>query len=182
MTTLRLQTARLELVAVEARMAQAMASDRAELGRLIAARVPPEWPPELMDDHVMQFIVQAVERDPGGTGWWVWLIVLAAERVLIGSAGFKGPPDADGRVDVGYSVLDAWQRRGYATETVQALVDWAFRDPRATRIVGETFPYLPASIRVLEKSGLRFLGTGVGHEGEPEVMQFERKKAGPPRE
>jgi ribosomal-protein-alanine N-acetyltransferase len=174
--TLRLQTERLELVFADARVARAMASDRAELGRLIGARVPPEWPPELMDAGAMDFVVRATERDPGSAGWWAWLIVLHGERVLIGSAGFKGPPDADGRVDIGYGVLDPWQRRGYATETVGALVDWAFRDRRVTRIIGETLPHLGASIRVLEKGGFRFLGTGVGHEGEPEVLQFERNR------
>jgi len=177
-TTLRLQTERLELFFADARLARAMAADREELGRLIAARVPPEWPPELMDAGAMDFIVRATERDLGSAGWWAWLIVLRGTPVLIGCAGFKGPPDADGRVDIGYSVLAPWQRQGYATETVAALVDWAFRDSRVARIVGETFPHLPASIRVLEKTGFRFLGTGVGHEGEPEVPQYQRKKEG----
>jgi ribosomal-protein-alanine N-acetyltransferase len=178
---LRLQTERLALVVADARLARAMASDRVELGRLLAARVPPEWPPELMDAGAMEFIVRATERDPDAAAWWAWLIVLLPERVLIGSAGFKGPPDADGRVDIGYGVLEPWQLQGYATETVGGLVDWAFRDPRVTRIVGETFPHLPASIRVLEKNGFHFIGTSVGHEGEPEVLQFERKReaAGP---
>jgi ribosomal-protein-alanine N-acetyltransferase len=178
MTAPRLKTERLELVAADVRLARAMASDRDELGRLLAARIPPEWPPELMTD-ALEFLATALERDPGSAGWWAWLLVLKTERVLIGSAGFKGPPEADGRVDIGYSVLDGWQRRGYATETVLALVNWAFADPRVTRIIGETFPHLRPSIGVLEKCGFRFFGTGVGHEGEPEVMQFERTRESP---
>ena len=169
-------TERLELIAADPRLARALASDRAEMGRLIGAHVPPEWPPELMAD-ALEFLAQATERDPDAVGWWVWLIVLPADRVLIGSVGFKGPPDADGRVDIGYSVLDAWQRRGYAGEAVGALVDWAFADPRVTHIIGETFPHLTASIRVLEKNGFCYLGVAVGHEGEPEVLQFERRRA-----
>jgi [ribosomal protein S5]-alanine N-acetyltransferase len=172
---LRILTERLELVAADPRLARALASDQAEMGRLLGVRVPPEWPPELMV-HALEFLAQATERAPDAVGWWVWLIVLPADRVLIGSIGFKGPPDADGRVDIGYSVLDAWQRRGYASEAVGALVDWALADARVTHIIGETFPHLTASIRVLEKSGFRYVGVGVGHEGEPEVLQFERRR------
>ena len=174
-TMAKLEATRLDLLAVDSPLARAMASDREELARLIGARVPKEWPPELMAD-ALDFLVQATERDPDALGWWVWLVVLRAERVLIGSAGFKGPPGDTGRVDIGYSVLDAYQKRGYATEAVTALIEWAFQDVRVTRIIGETFPHLTPSIRVLEKCGFRFIGTGVGHEGEPEVMQFERRR------
>jgi ribosomal-protein-alanine N-acetyltransferase len=139
--------------------------------------VPPAWPPELLVD-ALRFLVDVTSREPQFVGWWAWLIVLRAGSVLIGSAGFKGPPTADGRVDIGYGILDAWQRRGYASETVTALVEWAFADPRVMRIVGETFPHLTPSIRVLERCGFHFIGTGVGHEGEPEVMQFERRRSG----
>ena len=36
---------------------------------------------------------------------------------------------------------------------------------------------LIAAIRVLEQGGFRCLGIAVGHEGEPEVLQFERRRA-----
>lgn len=173
---LRLLTDRLELVAVDGPLAQALVGSRDDWSRVLDASIPAEWPPELLAD-ALPFLVQTAQRDPPELGWWAWLMVLRTDRVLIGSAGFKGPPDAGGRVDIGYGVLDAWQRRGYASEAVDALVQWAFADPRVLRIIGETFPHLTASIRVLEKSGFRFIGTAVGHEGEPEVMQFERRRA-----
>ena len=172
---MNLQTDRLELVPAGPQLARALATDYGKVAQFIGARVPAEWPPELMAD-ALEFLAQATERDPEALGWWVWLMILRTDRVLIGSVGFKGPPDADGRVDIGYSVLDAWQRRGYASEAVGALTDWAFADARVTHIIGETFRHLVASIRVLEKNGFRYAGLAVGHEGEPEVMQFERRR------
>ena len=172
---MHLLTTHLELIAADPPLARALASDRAEMGRLLNARVPAEWPPELMAD-ALEYIADITIQRPEAIGWGAWLIVLRTDRVLIGSVGFKGPPDADGRVDIGYSILDAWQRHGYASEAVGALVEWALSDPRTTRIIGETFPHLTASIRVLEKNDFHFIGTGVGHEGEPEVMQFERRR------
>jgi [ribosomal protein S5]-alanine N-acetyltransferase len=174
---MQILTDRLELVAADAHLARALAEDVAEVSRVLGAHIPQEWPPELMDASALAFVAQATARASDALGWWVWLVVLPTDRVLIGCVGFKGPPDSEGRVDIGYSVLDAWQRRGYASEAVGALVDWALADPRVVRIIGETFPHLTPSIRVLEKSGFSYLGVGVGHEGEPEVLQFERRRA-----
>lgn len=92
-------------------------------------------------------------------------------RVLIGSGGFFDL--GDGSWMIGYSVLDAYQRLGYATEAVSALVAWAFqRDPSPRTIVATTYPELVASIRVLEKNGFHFDGPG----DEPRTIRYVREK------
>ena len=45
---------------------------------------------------------------------------------LVGAGGYFGPPDADGTVEIGYSVLPEWQRHGYATQMTEALVNNVF--------------------------------------------------------
>ena len=89
---------------------------------------------------------------------WYWVQLDGGERVAIGNGGFKGRPDADGMVEVGYSVMDAYQRRGLCTEAVGALIAWAFSHPEVARVVAETNPDNIASIRVMEKNGLTFTG------------------------
>ena len=68
----------------------------------------------------------------------------------IGNGGFKGRPDADGSVEVGYSVMENYQRNGFAPEAVEALVDWAFGYREVQRVIAQTLPELRPSIRVLE--------------------------------
>ena len=68
--------------------------------------------------------------------------------------GLKGPPDAEGLVEIGYSVLETHQRRGYATEAVRALIAWA-KERGAKRIAAETLPELLPSQRVMDKLGMR---------------------------
>jgi RimJ/RimL family protein N-acetyltransferase len=102
----------------------------------------------------------------------MWFVLLREPRTLVGTVGLKGPP-VEGRADVGYAVLDAFQRVGYGTEATSALIDWAFADPRVACIVAETLPELAPSIRVIDKCGLVFVGVGVGHEGEPAVQQYQ---------
>lgn len=170
---LSIHTARLDLIAAMPASARAAANnERDRLAELLNARVPPEWPPEVMAD-AQEWMATKLEGDPASAGHWLWYVVAREGRVLVGSAGYTGPP-RDGRIGVGYSILDAYQRRGYASEAVQALVDRAFADPAVRSIIGETFPHLTPSIGVLEKCGFAFLGKAVvGTMGDKNVMQYE---------
>ncbi|HEX4242075.1 MAG TPA: GNAT family protein [Steroidobacteraceae bacterium] len=59
-------------------------------------------------------------------------------------------------VDLGYMLaMDVWSR-GYATEIALALVDAAFYDLRAARVISTVDVNNGASIRVLEKIGMRW--------------------------
>ncbi len=59
-------------------------------------------------------------------------------------------------VDLGYMLdIDAWGK-GYATEIALALIDAAFFDLRAERVISTVDVNNRASIRVLEKIGMRW--------------------------
>jgi RimJ/RimL family protein N-acetyltransferase len=171
-----LETERLALFAEDAALAQATVDGPEAMSDLLNASVPPEWPPELFAD-VVGYWIPRLTADPANEGWCVWHIVRKSDRVVIGLTGFKGQP-VDGRVDVGYAILDAFQRRGYATEAVTAVMEWAFADARVDYIVGETLPHLTPSIGVMEKLGFAFVtGDTIGHEGEAGVVQYRITRA-----
>lgn len=158
---LTLTTPRLELIAPTAELARAAAADRASLDRLLSARIPASWPPELMADHLEAF-ARRIEADPALQGWLPWYWVTRAERVLIGNGGFGAAPGPDGSGKFGYAIVAEHQGRGYATEAVAALLDWAFAHPGLTLVVADTYPELIRSIRVLQKNGFRYAGAGQG--------------------
>ncbi len=171
-----IRTPRLRLVAATVPMAKAAADgDLAAFSQLLDAHVPPEWPPEIMAD-AQGPLVEQLKTAQSGTGSLAWYITLIDKKLLVGFAGFKGTP-RDGRIDIGYAILDAHQKQGYATEAVNVLSHFAFMDPRVQRVVGETLPGLTASIRVMEKCGYTLVGTDVpGHDGEESVVQYELKR------
>ncbi len=74
---------------------------------------------------------------------------------LIGHV-YLGPTEAPefATHEVGYIFHPAYQGQGYATEAVAAVVDYAFREMRAHRVVGNCNPENAASWRVLEKCGM----------------------------
>lgn len=89
---------------------------------------------------------------------WItyWLIQVPPDRFGAGMIGFKGLPDENGAVEIGYGIDSAYRNQGYMTEAVIGLVSWAFRDLRCKRIMApDTERANPASNRELEKVGMR---------------------------
>jgi RimJ/RimL family protein N-acetyltransferase len=160
-----LRTARLELAASTSESAATENRSVGDLATLLAVPPPESWPPPLNDDASQQWNLDMLRRDPDAVGWGMWYIVaVAPHRVLVGNIGFKGRP-SQGSCEIGYSVLPQFQSRGYATEAARALIAWAFSHSDVERVSAETLPELAASIRVMEKCGMHFVGDGKPEEG-----------------
>jgi RimJ/RimL family protein N-acetyltransferase len=69
-----------------------------------------------------------VVDDPASAVWITRAILDADRGVVVGRAGFHGPPDAAGMVEVGYGVDPAFRRQGYARAALVALLKWARDD------------------------------------------------------
>jgi RimJ/RimL family protein N-acetyltransferase len=89
--------------------------------------------------------------------WYTyWLIIVADEPYGAGTAGFKGYPDEQGAVEIGYGIDPAWQGQGFMTETVRAMIDWAFTHSFCRSVFAAgVMKSNPASSRVLEKVGMQ---------------------------
>jgi [ribosomal protein S5]-alanine N-acetyltransferase len=170
-----IRSERLELVPATVDLLSAALEGPSALEIALHTRVPPTWPPEFLDSPALEFTRDRLAEAPDDGEWWMYFIVLphaAEERVLIGTAGYKGPP-ADGTVEVGYGIVTDYRRRGYASEAVLALVARAFLVPGMRRVIAETLPELTPSIGVLRKCGFELIGEG----SEPGVIRFELTRA-----
>jgi RimJ/RimL family protein N-acetyltransferase len=115
--------------------------------------------------------LRAHERsDPWSFGF---ALVEHASGTVIGTAGFKGPPAADGVVEIAYAVVPNRRGRGIATEAVGALLRFAAADPRVARVRAHTLLEAPASTRVLEKHGFTPIAEVVDPDDGP-VRRWER--------
>jgi ribosomal-protein-alanine N-acetyltransferase len=85
-----------------------------------------------------------------------WLILIRDENVGAGLLGFKGFPDEQGSTEIGYGIDPAYQGKGYMSEAVQALIDWAFTHPLCKAITA-TEVENPASKRLLERLGAQLV-------------------------
>lgn len=93
---------------------------------------------------------------------------------VVGSAGFKGPPDADGMVEIAYGIVPAFQGRGLATEAAEALVAFARASGLVQRVRAHTLPTPNASTRVLTKCGFTYVANVIDPDDGP-VWRWERE-------
>ena len=116
---------------------------------------------------------------------WVhgFAVVHRDDGKVIGTIGYKGAPDADGMVEIGYGIDPDYQGRGYATEAAAAVVAFASADPRVRLVRAHTRPAANPSTRVLEKCGFRKVDEVIDPE-DGLVWRWERgpdrTPAGPP--
>src|SRR5438309_6826352 len=73
----------------------------------------------------------------------------------IGTAMLNWVSEEHAHAEVGYTLHPDHQGKGYATELTRALVDLGFRETDVHRITGRLDARNTASLRVLEKSGMR---------------------------
>ena len=83
------------------------------------------------------------------------LVVERDTGLVVGGIGLFGPPE-NGRVELGYGIVESRRGRGYATEAARAMVQLALDLPGVTEVVAGVDPANAASVRVLEKAGLTF--------------------------
>jgi [ribosomal protein S5]-alanine N-acetyltransferase len=168
-----LKTRRLIVSSLTLEMVHAAMSDRDLLGRLLEADIPDDWPNSEFASF-LPVLAQDLLREPG-LGEWMGLVIQQREPVLVGDIGFKGLPDAEGTVEIGYSIVPDYQGRGFATEATQAMVGWAFEHQSVERVTANCLNDNQASIRVLQKVGMKQIGRN-GPLLDWSLEQPERKR------
>ncbi len=116
-------------------------------GFFASQQVSPEW---------LAALRRVTEPDPWHHGFFV---VHRESGMAIGSAGFTGPPDSSGTVEIAYAVVPSFEGRGYATEAAVALVQFARSSGRVRHLRAHTLPVANASTRILTKIGFHHTGT-----------------------
>lgn len=110
---------------------------------------------------------QQVCADPTAAAWVTGVVWAPVIGVAVGRAGFHGPPDAAGTVEVGYAIDPAYQRRGYGRAALAALLERAAREPAVrtvrasvrpdnlpSRALVESFGFVPVGQQWDDEDGL----------------------------
>ena len=169
-------TGRLELVPATIELCRAESRGPAAIGGALGVRVPASWPPPAFEPDDVARVQRQLERSPGETIWTLHYVTRRAGpdgRELLGVAGFMGVPSPQGVVEIGYTIAEEHQRRGYATEAVEALVAEAFAHPEVRAVTATTYASLAPSIGVLRKAGFAL----VAENAATGLLRFERRRA-----
>lgn len=121
----------------------------------------PEVRRYLFDDEIVSRERVALEIEGSGTtfarsGWGLWAVLPREDpSPLIGFCGYRefyDPP----QVQLLYGLDPRWWGRGLATEAARAMIRYGFEELGMERIVAATDAPHQASVRVMERCGLRF--------------------------
>lgn len=111
-------------------------------------------------------------KESRDTGFTSWIYIEKASKTIIGDGGFKGKPDLDGKVDLGYGVIERKRGNGYATEAAQALLNWGICQQEVKVVTADCLLENVASYKVLQKIGLDKISEDATH------AYFEKRRAG----
>ena len=120
-----------------------------------------------------QIRVDQIRRDPESAHWVARAVVDEESGLVIGHAGYHGPPDENGMVEVGYSVDPRYRRRGHAREMLAELIRRAQSEPRVRIVRASISPDNVASLATI--AGFGFIPVGEQWDADDgRELLFER--------
>ncbi|WP_227999754.1 GNAT family N-acetyltransferase [Nocardia australiensis] len=127
--------------------------------------------------RVWQMRAKQIAADPGDLDWITRAVVDARDGVVVGCAGYHGPPDSEGMVEIGYAIDPLWRRSGYARAALEALLERAGREQSVRTVRATIRPDNLASRRLIAGYGFAEVGEQWDDEDGLETI-FEAAAAG----
>ncbi|OUC96334.1 GNAT family N-acetyltransferase [Streptosporangium minutum] len=117
-----------------------------------------------------RFRLDQMAADPGNARWMVRQVATGPEGVVIGHAGFHGPPDEAGMVEIGYSVAPDFRRQGYARAMLIELLRRAAAEPGVRTVRATIGPDNAASLATIAGFGFVEVGEQWDEEDGLEII------------
>lgn len=113
------------------------------------------WVPDSMEE-VETFIsgLSEIAFDTADT-WYQLAIRLGSNGTLIGDVGIHFMADQSRQAEIGITIAPAHQGKGYAVESVTAILDYLFVELRKHRIFASVDPRNSPSLKLLKRIGMR---------------------------
>ena len=123
------------------------------------------------EKYIMEKSVPQIER----LGYGNYVMIRQSDQVKVGTCGLYDREGLDG-VDIGFALLPAYERQGYAYEAAKELLQEGFGEFGLTKVSGITTTDNMASQKLLEKLGLIAVGPVVIPGDDEELILYELTK------
>jgi [ribosomal protein S5]-alanine N-acetyltransferase len=88
----------------------------------------------------------------------LWTAINKEQNFMVCDLCFKGEPNPEGEIEIGYGTYPQFQGNGFMKEAIAGLIEWAKTQPKVQSIYAETAKDNVASYTILERN--HFLKTG----------------------
>ncbi len=119
-------------------------------------------------EQAAQYLVDGPMKMYKEKGVGLYLVELKACRTPIGLCGLIKRDHLE-EIDIGYGYLEAFFGKGYAFESCQSVLAYAKKSLHLQRVIAFTNSDNAASIKLLERLGLRFDKVIAATDNDPEM-------------
>lgn len=137
------------------------------------------WPYPYTEAETRDFIRIMMNSDPGIIGeWFQFVVALKENSRFIGDIGLKPIKVPDGQFMLGYSLFPDFEGKGYMSEALRTLIDYAFDTLGQSKALAYVDLRNDRSIRLLQRLGFDVLKRweNFGIEDAEETLLFMAEK------
>ncbi|MBS1917210.1 MAG: GNAT family N-acetyltransferase [Bacteroidetes bacterium] len=108
-------------------------------------------------ERVEFFILPQIKKATGDNYlfYTFWIVIEKTSLNIVAELGFKGKPNHQKEIEIGYGTFFSQLNKGIMTEAVGGMIDWAKARTDVDYILAETDEKNIASIRVLQKNNFQ---------------------------
>ena len=129
-----------------------------------------ELPPFFMAEQWLRYRLDQIEREPASPPWLVRAVIALPDQIVVGNAGFHGPPDDNGMVEIGYGILPEFRRQGYGRAAARELIRYAREQPDVRVVRASIRPDNVASLALIRPLGFTHVGEQWDEEDGLELL------------
>ena len=152
-----LWTPRLRLEPMTPALAEAAASGPVALADALNADIPEAWAPA-----GMRLLAQVRRAGASAAAPIRAVVVHSVDERVIGDVRFEPALLSEATAEIGYEIITAYRRQGYAAEATRRVIDWLFDEAGAETVIAGCHMRNRASVRTLRKLGFLLDGARRG--------------------
>lgn len=114
--------------------------------------------PELKEAFEQTILPNVADKTKNYLYSTLWTAISKTEHKMVGDLCIIGEPNSAGEIEIGYGTYEEFRNKGFMTEIVKGIIDWAKSQPKVKSIIASTDKTNIASFKVLEKN--RFVKNG----------------------
>lgn len=172
-TKMTIETKNLRLIPCDTEMLRSAIEGNEALAKRLGVVVPDNWTE--FGVQALKYALDRLEESEDEKNWWTYFPVHRNDNRLIGSGGYKGRPNAEGMVEIGYEIEPGYRSRGFATEMTTVLVDNAFKHTSVKSVIAHTLGEENPSTKVLQKCGFERVGE-INDPDDGTIWKWEVKR------
>lgn len=113
---------------------------------------------EALEQAILPFVAK---NETNYLFFTLWTIILKSENRMVGDLCFRGIPDVNGSIEIGYGTYEDYRGKGFMTEAVGGMIAWAKTHPAVKSVIAETDKTNVASMMILQKNGFVKCGESI---------------------